>query len=99
MRRSWLSRGWRGGGIGEENKGKREKAEGKRQKGKLFSLVPSPFSLDYGFSLQAVALQPPVEGTAAEAERLGGLADVAVVARHRLLDQEALDVLQAHVLE
>src|SRR5436190_245930 len=49
--------------------------------------------------LQAVALQTSVESATAQAERLGGLADVAVVAGHRLFDQEALDVLEAHVLE
>ena len=41
----------------------------------------------------------PIKRAAAEAERLGRLAYVAVEARHRLLDQEALDVLEAHFLE
>src|SRR4029079_10169074 len=49
--------------------------------------------------LQAVPLEPAVERAAAEAERLGGLADVAVEARHGFLDQEALDVFEAHVFE
>src|SRR5437660_12812693 len=48
-------------------------------------------------SLQPVPLQPSVERAAAQAERLGRLADVAVEARHRLLDQEPFDFLEAHV--
>ena len=50
------------------------------------------------YGLQLVALQPAVERAARQAERAGGVADVAV-ARHRLLDQERLDFLEAHVLE
>src|SRR6185437_9742772 len=49
--------------------------------------------------LQSVTLEAPIEGAAAQAERLGGLADVTVEAGHRFLDQEAFDVLEAHVLE
>src|SRR5437764_13086497 len=48
-------------------------------------------------SLQPVPLQPSVERAAAQAERLGRLADVAVEARHRLLDQEPFAFLQSHV--
>ena len=49
--------------------------------------------------LEPVTLQPPVQRAAAQAERLRRLADVAVVPGHRLLDQEALDFFEAHVLE
>src|SRR5260221_12808718 len=49
--------------------------------------------------LEAIALQPPVERAARQAEGLGGPADVAVEAAERLLDEEALDFLQAHVVE
>jgi hypothetical protein len=46
-----------------------------------------------------VFFQPAVEGAAAEAEFLGGLAGVAVAAGEGLLDEEGLDLLEAHVLE
>src|ERR1700674_5205629 len=49
--------------------------------------------------LEAIALQPPVERTARQAEGLGGPAHVPVEAAERLLDQEALDILEAHVVE
>ena len=52
-----------------------------------------------GARVRAVTLQAPIQRRPGEAQRLGRLADVAVEARHRLLDQEALDVLEAHVLE
>src|SRR5205807_1440146 len=48
---------------------------------------------------EPVTLKPSVQRAAAEAERLCGLADVAVEARHRLPDQESFDVLEAHVLD
>src|SRR5689334_21295030 len=48
---------------------------------------------------EAIPLKAPVQCAAAETERLGGLAHVAVEASHRLLDQEALDFLEAHVLD
>src|SRR5688572_22986109 len=90
MRRSWLRRGSRGGGM---RNGKREKGKGRRDKRKdprsPFCFLPSPLT---GVRLQTVALQPPIQRTSAEAKRLRGLADVAVVAGHRLLDEEALDV-------
>src|SRR5712691_7319194 len=47
---------------------------------------------------EAVPLQPPVQRAAAEAQRFRGLAHVAVGPRHRLLDQESFDLLEAHVL-
>src|SRR5262249_37790066 len=50
-------------------------------------------------SLEAVPLESAIERAAAQAERLRRLADVAVEPRHRLLDQEALDVFQAHFLD
>src|ERR1051326_263596 len=49
--------------------------------------------------LEAVALQASVERAAAETERLRRLRHVAVEARHRLLDQEPFDILEAHVLD
>src|SRR5689334_20770710 len=49
--------------------------------------------------LQSVALKPAVQGAAAQTECFGGLADVAVEASHGLLDQEALNILEAHVFE
>src|SRR5258708_15991258 len=49
--------------------------------------------------LEAIALQPPVERAARQADGLGGPADVAVESAERLLDDEALDVLQADVVE
>src|SRR6267142_1937530 len=49
--------------------------------------------------LEAIALQPPVERAARQAEGLRGPADVAVEAAERFLDEEALDLLQAHVVD
>src|SRR5579884_2285713 len=49
--------------------------------------------------LQPVSLQPPIERAAAQAEGLGGLADVAIEPRHRLLDEEPFDFLEAHILD
>src|SRR5687768_7315917 len=49
--------------------------------------------------LQAVPLQAAVQRAAAEAEGVRGLADVPVVALQRLLDEEALHVLQRHLVE
>src|SRR4029079_87926 len=48
---------------------------------------------------QTVTLQSAVERTAAEAQGLGCLADVAVEPRHGFLDQEALHLFEAHVLD
>src|SRR2546427_1057481 len=48
---------------------------------------------------QPVALQSPVKRATAQTERLGRLADVPVEPRHRFLDQEALDLFEAHVLD
>src|SRR5688572_33348714 len=45
-----------------------------------------------------MAFEPAIERRAAEAERLGGVADVAVAA-HGLADEERLDLLEAHVVE
>src|SRR5204862_7802196 len=59
----------------------------------------SRFRIPHPEFLEPVPLQPPIQGAAAEAQRLGGLTDVAVEPRHRLLDQEALDFLQAHVFD
>src|SRR5690606_25269152 len=49
--------------------------------------------------LDAVALEAPVEGAPAEAQRPGRPADIAIEPRHGALDQEALDLVEAHVLE
>src|SRR5207249_3142235 len=49
--------------------------------------------------LEAVALKPSVQSATAKTQRLGGLADVAVESRHRLLDEEAFDVLEAHLFD
>src|SRR5438093_1570739 len=49
--------------------------------------------------LESVALESSIQRAAAQTERFGRLADVAVEARHRLLDQESLDVLEAHLLD
>src|SRR5215207_7369397 len=46
-----------------------------------------------------VLLHPAVEGAAAEAEGFGRLADVAAEAPERLLDEEALDLFEAHLFE
>src|ERR687884_623889 len=43
--------------------------------------------------------QSAVERAAAQAQRLRGLADVALEARERLLDEEPLDLLERHLLE
>src|SRR5262245_4888870 len=48
---------------------------------------------------EPVALEAAVEGAPREAERLRGPADIAVVAGERLLDEEALHFLEAHVVE
>src|SRR5579863_899767 len=48
---------------------------------------------------QSVALEPPVKGAAAQAQRVGCPAYVAVEARQGFLNEEALHVLQAHILE
>src|SRR5580765_4445718 len=44
-------------------------------------------------------LKPSVQRAPAEAERLCGLTDVAVVAPHGFLDEEPLDFLEAHVFD
>src|SRR5947209_4027395 len=44
--------------------------------------------------LEAIALHPPVERRAGEAERGGGVADVALVDRKRPLDRVALQVVE-----
>src|SRR5262249_44666042 len=49
--------------------------------------------------LQPIPLESPVERAPAQTQRLGGLTDVAVEAGHGFLDQEALDFLEAHILE
>src|SRR6266567_5843807 len=48
---------------------------------------------------QAVTLEPPIKRAAAQAQGLGGFADVALEAGEGLLDEEALDFLQAHILQ
>src|ERR1017187_2070524 len=48
---------------------------------------------------QAISLQPPVERAAAQAERVGGMADVAAESRQRLLDEQRLDIFEAHVFQ
>src|SRR4029453_6174956 len=50
-------------------------------------------------ALQPVALEAPVEPASAQSKRLRRLTDVAVEAHHRFLDQEALDVLEAHAFQ
>src|SRR2546428_806736 len=52
-----------------------------------------------GGDSQAVALEAPVEGAAREAERVGGAAHVPVEAAEGLPDEEALHLLQAHLVE
>src|SRR6185369_8407638 len=52
-----------------------------------------------GAPLEAEALQAAVQGAAREAQGLRRAAHVAVVARQRLLDEQALDLLQAHVVQ
>src|SRR5437867_298051 len=49
--------------------------------------------------LEAIALQAPVERAARQAEGLRGPAHVPVEAGERLLDEEALDLFEAHVVE
>src|SRR5436190_5994568 len=49
--------------------------------------------------LQSVPLKASVQRAAAETECFGGLADVPVEPGHRLLDQEAFDVFEAHFLD
>src|SRR2546421_9447725 len=48
---------------------------------------------------QSIPLEPPVERAAAETQGLGSFADVALEAGQGLLDEEALDFLQAHVFQ
>src|SRR5262245_66528723 len=50
-------------------------------------------------SLKPVALEAAVERAPAQPERLCRLADVAGESRHGLLDQEALHLFEAHVLD
>src|SRR6266545_7172883 len=49
--------------------------------------------------LQAVSLQAAIQCAATEPQCFGRLADVAVEPCHRLLDEEALDLLEAHILD
>src|SRR5450432_1575182 len=56
-------------------------------------------SLTFIPGLQAVPLEPAIERAAAQAERIGGVADVAAETRQRLLDQQRLDIFEAHFLE
>src|SRR5437764_7701118 len=69
-----------------------------RDRAMELSLFPCPLTVRV-VSLEPVALQAPVQRASAQAERLGRLTDVAVKAGHRLLDEEALDFFEAHVLE
>src|SRR5258706_3535506 len=48
---------------------------------------------------ESVPLKPSVQSAAAQPKSLCRLADVAVETGHGLLDQEAFDVLEAHVLD
>ena len=48
---------------------------------------------------QSISLQPSIERRPAQTERFGRLADVAVEPRHRLLDEEAFNLLEAHILD
>src|SRR3954462_6340398 len=48
---------------------------------------------------QTEALHPAIERAAADAERRGGAADVAVVTHERLPNQEGLDIFETHVLD
>src|SRR5206468_7590526 len=50
-------------------------------------------------TLQSIALQASIERAPAETERLRRLAHVAVEAHHRLLDEKAFDILEAHVFD
>ena len=50
-------------------------------------------------TLQSILLQTPIKCAPAQAERLGGLARIAVMARQRFFDQERFHFLQAHILE
>src|SRR4051812_21090975 len=90
MRRSWLRRGSRG------RFGRIEGLSGNIEGYTVFSELPRRSARD---SLQPVSLEAAVERASAEPERLCCLADVAVEARHGLLDEERLDLLEAHVLE
>jgi hypothetical protein len=47
--------------------------------------------------LEAEALQAAIEGATAEAERAGGVTDVATIARQGFLDEELFHILQTHV--
>src|SRR5579863_2114208 len=47
----------------------------------------------------AMFFDPPVEGAARQAERLGGLADAAAVAGEGLLDQQLFDLLERQILD
>src|SRR5439155_1302778 len=50
-------------------------------------------------TLEAMPLEPPIEGAAREAESLGRIAHVPARAGERLVDEYALDFLEAHVVE
>src|SRR4029077_16630502 len=50
-------------------------------------------------SFQAVFLQATIHGAAAQTERFGSLADIAIVTSQRALDEVMLDFVEAHVFE
>src|SRR5438477_12879029 len=64
----------------------------------VFGIQHSAFSIDKG-QLEAVPLEAPIERRPAKAQSLRSLTHVAVEAGHSFLDQEALDVLEAHVFQ
>src|ERR1039457_1315811 len=48
---------------------------------------------------QAISLYPPVDRAAAQADRAGGMTDLAAQSPQRLLDEQRLDLFEAHVLQ
>src|SRR5580658_3961924 len=55
--------------------------------------------LNFTACSHSVALQAAVQSAAAEAQSIGGVAHVSIVARERFLDEEGLHFLDAHVFQ
>src|SRR6266545_6459430 len=62
------------------------------------SVTPCKLSIVNCQLSESVSLQPPVQRAATEAERLCRLTHVPIEPRHRLLDEEPFDFLEAHIL-
>ena len=74
------------------------KAQGRKGAKAVYLCAFAPSRLCVMF-LQSKLLQPAIERAPAKSECFGGLAHASIKARERPLDQIALDLFKAHILE